>query len=63
MRRRLCRRVDGDDFEISVVAQLHHVVMGTHGLMQPAHWDLHPEAFANIVDTLFQGVRGDNQMI
>ena len=55
--------VDGDDFKISVVAELHHQVVRCHALVLSAARDLHARGLSNVFRALLQAVRGDDNVI
>jgi len=63
MARRLAVRIDGDDFEIGVVTELHQVVMSSHTLVFAARRDFNAKRFANIVHALLQVLCCDDDVI
>ena len=64
---RLMRRsgigIDGNYFEISIVAELHQVVMGSHGFVQTAFGNIDTERRANVIDALLQGFCRNYQVV
>jgi hypothetical protein len=60
-----CRGVgiDGDDFDVGIVTQLHDKVMGRHALMLATRWNFDAQRSLQVIDTLLQAVRGDDNMV
>jgi hypothetical protein len=56
-------RVNRNHLEIGAIAELHQVIVGSHGFVEAASGNFNTKFRANIINTLFKRCGGDYQMV